>query len=49
MQVEDATVRRLAGVEAYPEKQVRTRRSLLDCTAQDLQDMLLCAEMAGLN
>jgi hypothetical protein len=48
VQVEDATVRRLGGVEAYAGEQVRTRRSLLDYTVEDLQDMLLSAEMAGL-
>ncbi len=39
-QAEDTAVRRLAGVEAYPEREMRTRQSLLDHTAEQLETML---------
>ena len=40
LQVEDPVVRRLAGIEAYPEQEMRTWRSLLDHTVEQLENML---------
>ena len=40
LQVDDPVVRRLAGVEAYSEQDVKTGRPLLDHTAEQLENML---------
>lgn len=38
--VEDATVRRLAGIEPYPEAEIRRAKALTQIPAADLQAML---------
>jgi hypothetical protein len=38
--VEDSTVRRLAGVEPYPEAEIRRARPLMQMPTQELQEML---------
>ncbi len=45
-QIEDPAVRRLAGVEPYPKQEIRTSRSLLDHTAEQLVSMLRDADVA---
>ena len=48
-QVEDSTVRRLSGTETYTEAAIKAWRSLLDFTAEQLQNMLPSVDLLTSN